>query len=134
MGDLIIPLLRAVCFAPDMAEDVTPPEELDLDYLKNSVFLQKTPDDGPLLYQFVHLQFDASRMLLPSPTWTTIRGGSNVEFNPPQSALYTPSRSTTPPATTQRYDQSLADETMAVDELFHFYFPEYTTMPDRAPD
>ncbi|CAA7019106.1 unnamed protein product [Microthlaspi erraticum] len=132
MGGLITPLLRAVGFSPDMTEDVAPPEELDLEYLKNSVFLKKTPDDGPLLYQFFHLQFGASRMLLPNPSWTTIRGGSNVEFNPPQSALYTPSRSTTRnyatlPATTQRYDRSLADETMPVDEFDHFHFPEYTT-------
>ncbi|CAA7041382.1 unnamed protein product [Microthlaspi erraticum] len=49
MGGLITPLLFAVGFAPDMTEDVAPPEELDLDYLKNSSFLQKTPADGPLL-------------------------------------------------------------------------------------
>ncbi|CAA7049358.1 unnamed protein product [Microthlaspi erraticum] len=82
---------------------------LDIEYLRNSVFLQKTSDASRLLYQFTHVQLGASRMLLPSPSWTTIRGGSNVEFNPPQSALYTGDRPTardyaTPQATTHRGD------------------------------
>ncbi|CAA7021410.1 unnamed protein product [Microthlaspi erraticum] len=133
MGGLITPLLRAVGFTPDTEEDVAPPEGLDLEYLRNIVFLQKTSDDRQLLYQFLQLQLGASRMMLPSPSWTTITGGSNVEFNPPQSALYTRDRPSarnyaTPPATTHRGDRSHAElDTTQTDELDHFHFAGYTT-------
>ncbi|CAA7041345.1 unnamed protein product [Microthlaspi erraticum] len=125
--------LRAVGFTPDREEEVAPPEGLGLEYLRNSVFLQKTSDERQLLYQFVHLQLGASRMMLPSPSWTTIRGGSNVEFNPPQSALYTGDRPSardyaTAPATTHRGDRSHAElDTTQTDELDHFHFAGYTT-------
>ncbi|CAA7018810.1 unnamed protein product [Microthlaspi erraticum] len=70
MAGLVTPLLHAVGFTPDREDEVAPAERLDLEYLRNSVFLQKTPG------------------------WTTIREGTNVEFNPPQSALYTGDRTT----------------------------------------
>ncbi|CAA7037017.1 unnamed protein product [Microthlaspi erraticum] len=133
MGGLVTPLLRVVGFTADWEEEVAPPEGLDIEYLRNSVFLQKTSDDRQLLYQFVHVQLGASRMLLPSPSWTTIRGGSNVEFNPPQSALYTGDRPSvrdyaTPPATTHRGDWSHAElDTTQTDELDHLHFAGYTT-------
>ncbi|CAA7054464.1 unnamed protein product [Microthlaspi erraticum] len=133
MCGLVTPLLRVVGFIPDWEEEVAPPEGLEIEYLRNSVFLQKTSDDIQLLYQFVHVQLGASRMLLPSPSWTTIRGGSNVEFNPPQSALYTGDRPSvrdyaTPPATTHRGDWSHAElDTTQTDELDHLHFVGYTT-------
>ncbi|CAA7054148.1 unnamed protein product [Microthlaspi erraticum] len=51
MGGLVTPLLRAVGFTPDREDEVAPPEGLDLEYLRNSVFLQKTSDASRLLYQ-----------------------------------------------------------------------------------
>ncbi|CAA7024191.1 unnamed protein product [Microthlaspi erraticum] len=138
MGGLVTPLLRAVGFTPDREDEVAPPEWLDLEYLRNSVFLQKTSDASRLLYQFTHVQLGVSRMLLPSPSWTTIRGGTNVEFNPPQSALYG-DRSTardyaTPQATTHRGDPSHELDSTQTDELDHFHFAATPPLPDRPPD
>ncbi|CAA7047511.1 unnamed protein product [Microthlaspi erraticum] len=138
MGGLVTPLLRAVGFTPDREDEVAPPEWLDLEYLRNSVFLQKTSDASRLLYQFTHVQLGVSRMLLPSPSWTTIRGGTNVEFNPPQSALYT--EIARPPETTPHLRrphtaaiQSHELDTMQTDELDHFHFAGTPPLPDRPP-
>ncbi|CAA7019736.1 unnamed protein product [Microthlaspi erraticum] len=124
MGGLVTPLLRAVGFTPDREDEVAPPERLDLEYLRNSVFLQKTSDASRLLYQFTHVQLGASRMLLPSPSWTTIRGGSNVEFNPPQSALYTGDRR---PLETTPHLSHTSLTTTQTDELEHLHFAGYAT-------
>ncbi|CAA7014230.1 unnamed protein product [Microthlaspi erraticum] len=43
------------------------PEWLDLEYLRNSVFLQKTSDASRLLYQFTHVQLGAPACCSPAP-------------------------------------------------------------------
>ncbi|CAA7038266.1 unnamed protein product [Microthlaspi erraticum] len=52
MGGLVMPLLHSVGFTPDATEEVAEPETVDLQYLKNCNYLQKTPDGGKLVYQF----------------------------------------------------------------------------------
>ncbi|CAA7038258.1 unnamed protein product [Microthlaspi erraticum] len=73
-------------------------------------------------------------MLLPNLSWTAIRGGSNIDFDPPESVLQPLSTTraplatadhSTPPATRTRGSPSRADATEPMDEFEQFHFTEY---------
>ncbi|CAA7045209.1 unnamed protein product [Microthlaspi erraticum] len=83
----------------------SPPEWLDLEYLRNSVFLQKTSDASRLLYQFTHVQLGVPACCSPAPA------GRRSEVGPTSSSTHLSLLSTetetardyaTPQATTPR--------------------------------
>ncbi|CAA7030795.1 unnamed protein product [Microthlaspi erraticum] len=82
VGGLITPILLAGGVDTSSHES-TAPGWLDIKFCKVNTLIDHNEVNGMYQFLFKHPDVGPSKMLLPSPAYTTVRGGDNIDFWPP---------------------------------------------------
>ncbi|CAA7045098.1 unnamed protein product [Microthlaspi erraticum] len=124
VGGLITLILCANGVNPD-SKNATPPGWMVIKFCKTNTLIDHKEMNGKYQFIFKHPTAGASKILLPNPELTTVRGGKNIDFFPPPHTLvgHEDEMREEEPELDRAEDRVLVNEELGEPDCY--YFEEY---------